>query len=288
MAEERDQSDPLDPRDPHGGDGDAADAAQREQAAAAAAAAAAEEEMPRNPLADLRLRRPPFWMIAAFLIFVVVSWLPLVVAARRRVSTSEVPRISIAQDMGTQPRYRGQQANPVFADGRTIRPVIAGTVARGRLDLDDHYYRGFPAGPDGKPQHDEKKQTIFFKGFPKEVKVDERFLERGRLQFNIYCAPCHGNDGSGQGPVHQRAVQLPVPGTTWTPPANLHDQPIIARPDGHLYNTVTNGIRNMAGYGSQIVNVDDRWAIVAYVRALQLSQDAPADVVPPEKLSSVK
>src|SRR4051794_2989954 len=101
MAEERDQSDPLDPRDPRNGDGDAADAAAQE--------AAAEEEMPRNPLADLRLRRPPFWMIAAFLIFVVVSWLPLVVAARRRVSTSEVPRISIAQDMGTQPRYRGQQ-----------------------------------------------------------------------------------------------------------------------------------------------------------------------------------
>jgi mono/diheme cytochrome c family protein len=254
-------------RDEHG-DGDAQ---QR-------AAAAAEEEMPRNPLADLRLRRPPFWMIAAFLIFVVVSWLPLVVAARRRVSTSESPQIHLIQDMDNQPRYRGQQANPVFADGRTVRPAVAGTVARGELDLDDHFYRGFTRGADGKAQ--------FLKGFPKEVKIDEPFLRRGQLQYNIYCAPCHGNDGRGQGPVHQRAVFLQE--AKWTPPSNLHDAPIKERPEGHLYNTVVNGIRNMPGYGSQIVNVSDRWAVVAYLRALQLSQDAPADVVPPEKLSTLK
>jgi hypothetical protein len=110
MAEERDQRDAAAAAS---GDGD--------QAAAAA------EEMPRNPLADLRLRRPPFWMIAAFLIFVVVSWLPLVVAARRRVSTTESPQIHMIQDMDNQPRYRGQQGNPVFADGRTVRPTVAGT-----------------------------------------------------------------------------------------------------------------------------------------------------------------
>src|SRR5688500_9043929 len=130
MAEERDQ------RDGASGDGD--------QAAA--------DDMPRNPLADLRLRRPPFWMIAAFLIFVVVSWLPLVVAARRRVSTSEAPQIHLIQDMDNQPRYRGQQASAVFADGRTVRPPIAGTVARGELELDDHLYRGFTRGGDGTVQ----------------------------------------------------------------------------------------------------------------------------------------
>jgi mono/diheme cytochrome c family protein len=265
MAEQRDQ------RDATSGDGD-------DDAAATAAAAAAAEDMPRNPLADLRLRRPPFWMIAGFLIFVVVSWLPLVVAARRRVSVSESPQLHIFQDMDNQPRYRGQQANPVFADGRTVRPAIAGTVARGELHVDDHLYRGFTRGADGKVQ--------FLKGFPDDVKVDEPLLRRGQLTFNIYCAPCHGNDGAGQGPVHQRAVALQE--AKWVPPANLHDAPIKAREDGHLYNTVTNGIRNMAGYGSQITSVSDRWAVVAYVRALQLSQDAPADVVPPEKLSSVK
>lgn len=284
MAEERDHREEV----------AAADQGARSTVAPAGAGAAGggtgadagADEMPRNPLADLRLRRPPFWMIAAFLIFVVVSWLPLVVAARRRVTTTQVPQIHIIQDMDNQPRYRGQQPNSVFADGRTIRPVVAGTVARGELELDDHLYRGWPPGPDGKPQRNEKGETIFFEGFPKEIKVDEALLTRGQMQFNIYCAPCHGNDGSGAGPVHQRAVALQEP--KWTPPSNLHDAAIKGRPDGHLYNTVTVGIRNMAGYGSSIVRAQDRWAVVAYVRALQLSQDAPAEVVPAEKLSTVK
>ena len=102
-----------------------------------------DEEMPRNPLADLRLRRPPFWMIAAFLIFVVISWVPLVVSAKRRVQTTENAPIHIVQDMDNQPRYRGQVENPILADNRTIRPQIPGTVARGHLELDDHLYLGF-------------------------------------------------------------------------------------------------------------------------------------------------
>jgi mono/diheme cytochrome c family protein len=237
-----------------------------------------DEEMPRNPLADLRLRRPPFWMIAAFLIFVVISWVPLVVSAKRRVQTTENPPVHIVQDMDNQPRYRGQVENPIFADHRTIRPQIPGTVARGHLDLDDHFFRGFSRGGDGKAN--------FLKGFPSEVKVDEQFLKRGQLTFNIYCAPCHGNDGVGQGPVHQRAVALQE--SKWVQPSNLHDATVKGRPEGHLFNTITNGIRNMPGYGSQIVSVSDRWAVVAYVRALQLSQDAPADAVPPEKLSYLR
>jgi hypothetical protein len=83
-----------------------------------------------------------------------------------------------------------------------------------------------------------------------------------------------------------RAVALQEP--KWVPPSNLHDAERKARPDGHLYNTVTNGIRNMAGYGASIVRAEDRWAVVAYVRALQLSQDAPADSVPAEKLTTAK
>ena len=253
-------------------------AEERDQPNAAEQQAAAEEEMPRNPLADLRLRRPPFWMIAAFLIFVVVSWIPLVVGAKRRVQTTESPQVHIFQDMDNQPRYRGQQASAVFADGRTIRPPVVGAVSRGNLELDDHLYRGFSRGGDGKAE--------FLKGFPREVKVTQQFLQRGQLQFNIYCAPCHGNDGSGQGPVHQRAVALQDP--KWVPPSSLHDATVRARTEGHLYNTVTNGIRNMAGYASQITRAEDRWAVVAYVRALQLSQNAPSDVVPEEKLSQVK
>lgn len=283
MAEERDQREERNAAD-QGAAADVPGAAA--PAAPADAGAGATDDMPRNPLADLRLRRPPFWMIATFLIFVVVSWLPLVVAARRRVTTSEVPQIHIIQDMDNQPRWRGYVSNPVFADGRTIRPAIAGTVARDRLELDDHFYRGYPRGADGNVQRNEKNEPVFFKGYPKELQVDDALLRRGQLTYNIYCAPCHGNDGFGAGPVHQRAVALQDP--KWVPPANLHDALIKARPDGHIYNTVTNGIRNMAGYGSSIVRVEDRWAVVAYVRALQLSQDAPADVVPAEKLSTVK
>jgi mono/diheme cytochrome c family protein len=233
-----------------------------------------------NPLRELRLKRPPFWMIAIFLIAVVVSWLPLVVAARRRVQTSPDPRIQIMQDMGSQPRYRAQQPSLVFADGRADRPPIPGTVARGQLAADDHYYRGFSTTTTGG-----KTQVNFFNGFPKEVTVNDHLLARGQERFTIYCSPCHGVDGSGHGMVNERATELQEP--KWVPAASLHRDVVKGRPDGHIFNTITNGIRNMPGYGSQ-VSVPDRWAIVAYIRALQLSQDAPSSALPPEKLQTLK
>lgn len=244
--------------------------------AGGAGGADAGSDLPRNPLADLRLRRPPFWMIALFLILVVVSWIPLVAAALRRVSTSEAPPIHLIQDMDNQPRYRGQQASPVFADGRSERPAVVGTVARNGLQNDDHYFRGY-ASRGGKPE--------FFADFPQQVKVDEALIRRGMQKYEIYCSACHGYDGMGQGPVNQRAVELQEP--KWVQAASLHSDQVKQRPNGHVYNTITNGIRNMAGYGSQIP-VGDRWAIVAYIRALQLSQNAPANVVPAERLSTLK
>ena len=104
-------------------------------------------------------------------------------------------------------------------------------------------------------------------------------LKRGRERFNIYCYVCHGYDGSGHGPVNQRALELksidtdanhPI-GVTWTPAAQLTSDVIRAEPDGKIFNTITNGIRTMPSYRDQIP-ANDRWAIVAYVRALQLSQ----------------
>ena len=228
-------------------------------------------DLPENPLVDLRLRRPPFWMIAIFLILVVLSWIPLVVAARRRVSTSEDPRILLAQDMGNQPKYKAQHMSPVFADGRADRPAVAGTVSREGLDNDDAFFRGF-ALQNGKPQ--------FFNDFPKDVVVDQKLLERGEQRFNIYCTACHGYDGTGHGAVNERALELQssgIPGMSWTQAANLHSDQVKNRPNGHIFNTITNGIRAMGGYGGQIPPAD-RWAIVAYIRALQLSQDAPQNV----------
>lgn len=216
---------------------------------------------PREP----SLRRPPFWFIALGLVAVVGSWVPLVLFARGRVTRTDEPRVQIPQDMGDQPRYREQQTSVLFADGRADRPRVAGTVARGGLQEDDHYYRGYSrgaAGADGKPG-----AVKFFDGFPQQVKLSDDLMKRGHERFDIYCSACHGLDGSGRGPVRVRSEEI----GQMLPVASLHDPSVRARPDGHIFNTITNGIRNMGPYSSQIP-VEDRWAIVAYVRALQASQ----------------
>jgi mono/diheme cytochrome c family protein len=209
------------------------------------------------------LRRPPFWFIAGGLIMVVGSWIPLVLFARGRVTRTDEPRIALVQDMGAQPKYREQQTSSLFADGRADRPRVFGTVARGGLQEDDHYFRGYSrtSGADGKAQ------VKFFEGFPAQVKLTPAFLERGHQRFDIYCSVCHGLDGSGQGAVRIRSEEI---GQVLNV-KSVHDADVRARPEGHIFNTITNGIRTMGPYSSQIP-VEDRWAIVAYVRALQASQ----------------
>jgi mono/diheme cytochrome c family protein len=229
--------------------------------------------LPPSPLAEFRLRRPPFWLVAVMLVAIVVSWLPLVVAARRRVSTTPNPPFHLFLDMDKQPRYKAQRPNPLFADGRAERPPIPGTVARGRLLEDDQYYRGYAlaAGAQGAEANVE-----FFTGYPQQVQISEALLWRGQQQYATYCAPCHGIDGYGNGPVNARAVELQEP--RWVPAASLQTDLVRGRPEGHIFNTITNGIRNMPPHG-HMITVDDRWAIVAYLRALQLSQGdiAPQD-----------
>jgi mono/diheme cytochrome c family protein len=120
---------------------------------------------------------------------------------------------------------------------------------------------------------------------PTSISLDETTLNRGQQRFNIYCSVCHGISGGGNGIVNQRAMELvantngPVNGTVWVQAKNLvHDELVTVQPMGQLFNTITYGIRNMAGYGSQ-VPTEDRWAIAAYVKALQRSQNAqPSDV----------
>jgi len=222
-----------------------------------------------------RLPRPPFWMIAIAITGVVASWVPLAISARARTNRSSEPRIQLLQDMGVQPKLREQQTSTLFEDGRAMRPAVPGTVAYGALETDDHYYRGFQSvtGADGKPK------MVFFKGFPANVQLSDALLKHGQERFNIYCAICHGADGTGHGAVNERALQLSdagAVGMTWTQAANLHT--VRDREEGNLFNTITNGVRNMPGYGNQIP-VADRWAIVAYIRALQFSQNAPPSVL---------
>ena len=220
------------------------------------------------------LKSPLFWIVFILVMGAVVSWLPLSIIAKRRFTTSDKPRIHIFQDMDQQPKYRPQAVNNLFADGRAMRQPVDGTVAFGDVQEDDHYYRGYAMT---ESEQQGKYQTSYFKGMPKQVTVDENFIRRGQQRYDIYCTPCHGADGFGQGTVHLRALELQQ--STWVPPTSMHTDIVRDGEEGHLFNTITHGIRNMPGYGKQIP-VKDRWAIVAYIRALQLSQNAPVSDVP--------
>jgi mono/diheme cytochrome c family protein len=243
-----------------------------------------------------RLPRPPFWMIAIALIGVVGTWLPLAIIARARVTTTAETRIQLMQDMGKQPKLGTQMTFPLFADDRAMRPIIRGAVAYHSLETDDNYYHGFARRNDGSG----KWTVIFTTSLPPQLSDSKekmhRLIERGQNRFNIYCYVCHGYDGSGHGPVNQRALELqsidtdpqhPI-GVSWTPAAQLYSDTIRAEPDGKIFNTITNGIRTMPAYGPQIP-IEDRWAIVAYVRALQLSQGgAPPSILSPQDTQTLE
>ena len=223
--------------------------------------------------------KPPFWMLAVGGVGVCGTWLLLSFALRARTATMPHPRIHLIQDMDAQPKYKAQSENILFADGRAARPEIPGTVARGQYNADPMYIDGFSRSWNAA---EKKWDVVYATDFPETITFDEAFVRHGEEKFNTYCAPCHGWNGQGNGPINIRAQQLQGNGTEgmeWVQPANLTDEERRGRPDGHLYNTITNGIRSMAGYRSQITDPHDRWAIVSYVRALQLAQHAPPDVV---------
>lgn len=161
------------------------------------------------------------------------------------------------QDMHNQPRAKPQSKSGFFADGRTGRLPVEGTVARGHLREDDHRYRGKNA--DG----------TFATSFP--IAIDAAVLARGRERYEIFCSPCHGRTGTGNGMVIQRGFK--------TAATSHHDQRLREAPVGYWFDVITNGFGVMFGYATQ-VPVNDRWAIVAYVRALQLSRNATEADVP--------
>jgi len=248
---------------------------------------------------QLLLRKMPFLMIALILVLVASTFVPLAWIARYRAVTHREPRVHLFFDMDHQPKYKAQSESEVFADLRAARPPVEGTVARGRLKLDDHRHRGYELTPKDEPGGAEGEMEVrYFSGFPERIEVDSRLLQRGQTMFTTYCFPCHGVNGRGNGPVNETATVLTETGehgTSWVPPSNLvatlEDGTLQYGPEnypeGKLFHVITHGIRNMAGYGSQI-RVDDRWAVVAYVRALQLSQHASLEDVPEEKLDALK
>ncbi len=207
--------------------------------------------------------RPPRWMLYAIIIAAVASWIPIAMIARSRAVTSELPRVQLIRDMAKQPKFKTQAENPLFADDRAMRPPAPGAVPRQGAGGNEALELGRVNG-----------EWVTQVPLP----VTMALLRRGQERFDIYCSPCHGLAGYGDGLVARRADQLQE--GTWTPPTSLHTDVVRKRPDGHLFNTDTNGIRTMPAYGPQIPR-DDRWAIVAYVRALQRSQNAQPGDVPP-------
>lgn len=195
-------------------------------------------------------------------LLILLAMFPPLLVALARAKRSDMPRVHLIQDMDNQPKSRAQAANEIFADGRSMRPHVDGTVPRGGLDLDDHFNRGIVEGQ-------------WATDFPQQTPLSRELIARGENRFNIYCAPCHSPSGSGLGMIAQRAAMLQQQGKApaWVAPKAIYDPTAIVRPVGELFNIVTNGINTMAGYGPQIPEAD-RWAIVAWVKVLQRSQVA--------------
>lgn len=181
--------------------------------------------------------------------------IPPLLLVKDRVTKSEKTRLMLVFDMDDQDFLKAQRPYGLFADGRASRLAPAGTVAREDVVGDAHLAEG-------------KVDTSWAETFPAAITVDEALLDRGRERYEIFCATCHGYAGRGDGMINKRANSL-MEGT-WVPPTDLLSQAVLDRPVGHIYNTIRRGIRNMPPYGAQIP-VEDRWAIVSYVRALQLS-----------------
>lgn len=214
----------------------------------------------------------PTGLVYALIIIAVASVVPFALAAKARYTKSASPRIHLIQDMDSQPKYKAQRENTFFADGHADRPAIDGTVAVGDARDDDKLYKG-------------KEGDAWARTFPSQIAINEATMDRGRQRFGIYCTPCHGQIGAGDGMVAKRADSLAQ--GTWVPPSNVTQQNLREQPVGELFNSITNGVRNMPGYGSQI-KTEDRWAIVLYLRALQRSRGGSLNDLPPDARASLK
>jgi mono/diheme cytochrome c family protein len=162
------------------------------------------------------------------------------------------------QDMHDQPRYEPLEKSSFFRDGRSVRPAVPGTVARGRLFEDQHLHAG---RVDGAPAAT----------FPYEITRAD--LERGRERYGIYCTPCHAPDGGGEGMIVQRGMRRPT---------SFHEQRLVDAPPGYFFDVITNGFGAMFDYSDRI-EARDRWAIVAWVRVLQRSRRGTLDDLTPEQ-----
>jgi mono/diheme cytochrome c family protein len=172
------------------------------------------------------------------------------------------------QDMHDQPKYKPYRPSDIFEDGTSARPIVENTVPRGLLREDSAAYTG-------KSQTNATAQADVTE-FP--FPITQEALDRGQERFNIFCSPCHGRLGDGDGMIARRGFRRPP---------SFHIDRLREAPVGHFFDVITNGFGAMPDYASQIPP-DDRWRIIAYIRALQLSQRATLADVPPEDRSKLE
>jgi mono/diheme cytochrome c family protein len=172
--------------------------------------------------------------------------------------------VGCRQDMQDQPKYKPLAASRFWGNGASARPLVENTVARGHLDDDVEFYTGKTAS------------GTLVEALP--LPFTPQLLKRGQERFNIYCSPCHDRVGSGRGMVVRRGFKAPP---------SYHIDRLRQAPVGHFFDVMTNGFGAMPDYRAQ-VEAADRWAIVAYIRALQWSQQATLADVPPEEAAKLK
>jgi len=191
----------------------------------------------------------------------------------RDTTTTRSP-LEVFPDMDHQSKYKPQAESKFFADGRADRPRPAGTVAFGRTGdaADASFLKADSALFEGKSSN-----GSWVKGFPSDVTVDAKFFERGQERYTIFCAPCHGALGDGNGITKQYGMGA-------TP--SYHDERLRTVNNGELFNVITHGKGNMLSYADKL-SAQDRWAVIAYVRALQRAAHATAADVPPEHKSEL-
>lgn len=211
----------------------------------------------------------------AFLLIFVVCVLAVIGVAGRRGALSRKTPLYVFPDMRRQLKLRPQEPNAFFANGVSSQLPVPGTMARGK-----------PIQTAGGPVYPYEDSPVFTgcaTGTTNFVEnnplaVNARLLERGRQRFTIYCSPCHGQEADGNGITRKLGAMAVV--------ANLHDKRIVEMPDGEIFNTITFGKNLMGAYGPN-VPVEDRWAIVAYLRAVQLSWLGTTNDVPQELRGSL-
>lgn len=198
-----------------------------------------------------------------FFIIFFLTIIGIISVAGLRGGKSSRPPIEIFPDMDRQMKIKPQTESDFYEDGRSAREPVAGTVARGHYVEDEYLATG-------------RIKDRWGTGLPFKITWDQ--MKRGRERFNISCAVCHGATGSGNGIVSEYG---------FAGIANLNTDRIRQMADGEIYNTITHGKGNMNGYGSTI-SQEDRWLIIAYIRALQYSQNAPVSDIPKDELKNLE